>query len=62
MERLRERDGDEDDVSYALSEDVDTKKEKLESESDEAEIWLHDGDVPTCSKMMLLWMLDSLPR
>ena len=45
-----ESNGDEDDVSYALSQDVDTEEEELESEGDEANIWLHDVDVPTSSK------------
>ena len=44
-----ESDGDED-VSYAPSEDEDTEEEDLESEGEDANVWLQDIDVPTHNK------------
>lgn len=45
-----ESDGDEDDASYAPSENPDTEDEELESEGEEAETWLTDVDTPSHSK------------
>ena len=45
-----ERDGDEDDASYASSKNPDTEDEELESKGEEAETWLTDVDTPSHTK------------
>ena len=45
-----ESDGDEDDVNYAPSENLDIEDEELESKGKEAKSWLTDVDMPSHNK------------